>query len=191
MATKKPNPSPVVNPVAPVNQLPVAAGPTEHGDPAIPELKLCEGVLSTFEFDVKIKMLSQSAKVPTYGTPGAACFDLYAADTVAVPPGRSATVATDLAFEIPPGTVLKIYSRSGHGFKHGVRLANGTGIVDADYRGHVPVCLHNDGRETFVVRQGDRVAQAMVEHAAKVVFEVVDELSSTERGEGGFGSTGR
>lgn len=140
---------------------------------------------------VVIKHLSDRAKTPTYGSAGAACFDLYAADTLAVAPGRSAVVPTDLAFEVPEGYVLMIYSRSGHGFKSGVRLANGTGIVDSDYRGHVPVCLHNDGRDVFYVRQGDRVAQAQITPVPRVEFVVVDELSSTERGENGFGSTGR
>lgn len=139
---------------------------------------------------VKIKLLSDSARVPTYGTTGAACFDLYAADTVAVAPGRRVSVKTDVAFEVPEGYVLKLYSRSGHGFKHGVRLANGTGIVDSDYRGHVPVCLHNDGNQPFIVELGDRVAQAMIVPVPRVEFQVVDELSETARGEGGFGSTG-
>lgn len=140
---------------------------------------------------VKIKLLSDSARVPTYGTAGAACFDLYAADTVAVAPGRRVSVKTDVAFEVPEGYVLKLYSRSGHGFKHGVRLANGTGIVDSDYRGHVPVCLHNDGNQPFIVELGDRVAQAMIVPVPRVEFQVVDELSETVRGEGGMGSTGR
>lgn len=140
---------------------------------------------------VKIKLLSDSARVPTYGTDGAACFDLYAADTVAVAPGRKVTVKTDVAFEVPEGYVLKLYSRSGHGFKHGVRLANGTGIIDSDYRGHVPVCLHNDGNQPFIVELGDRVAQAMIVPVPRVEFQVVDELSETLRGEGGMGSTGR
>lgn len=140
---------------------------------------------------VKIKLLSDSARVPTYGSDGAACFDLYAADTVAVAPGRRVVVKTDVAFEVPQGYVLKLYSRSGHGFKHGVRLANGTGIIDSDYRGHVPVCLQNDGNQAFIVELGDRVAQAMIVPVPRVEFQVVDELSETVRGEGGFGSTGR
>lgn len=139
---------------------------------------------------VKIKLLSDSARVPTYGTDGAACFDLYAADTVAVAPGRKVTVKTDVAFEVPEGYVLMIYSRSGHGSKNGVRLANGTGVVDSDYRGHVLVCLHNDGNRPFIVELGDRVAQAMIVPVPRVEFLVVDELSETVRGEAGFGSTG-
>jgi dUTP pyrophosphatase len=141
--------------------------------------------------NVKIKLLSSAAKVPTYGSDGAACFDLYAADTVAIAPGRAATVKTDVAFEVPEGYVMMIYSRSGHGFKHGLRLSNCTGVVDSDYRGHVPVRLHNDGREAYVVEFGERVAQAMIVPVPRVNFQVVDELSPTERGEGGFGSTGK
>ena len=98
--------------------------------------------------------------------------------------------ATDLAFEVPPGWVMKLYSRSGHGFKHGVRLANTTGIIDSDYRGHVPVMLTNDSGVAFYVAFGDRVAQAMLERVEQVEFEPVDVLSETVRGAGGFGSTG-
>jgi len=140
---------------------------------------------------VKIKLLSGAAKVPTYGSDGAACFDLYAADTVAVAPGRAATVKTDVAFEVPEGYVMMVYSRSGHGFKHGVRLVNCVGVVDSDYRGEVVARLHNDGRETYVAEFGERVAQAMIVPVPRVEFQVVDELSPTERGEGGFGSTGK
>ena len=97
---------------------------------------------------------------------------------------------TDLAFEVPDGWVLKLYSRSGHGFKHGVRLANTTGIIDSDYRGHVPVKLHNDSLTTFNVNVGDRIAQAMLERVEQAEFEVVEGLGVTARGEGGLGHTG-
>ena len=139
---------------------------------------------------VKIKLLGDSAKVPTYGSEGAACFDLYAADTVAIAPGRAATVATDVAFEVPDGYVLMVYSRSGHGYKQGLRLVNGTGVIDSDYRGEVMVALKNDGKARFTVRHGERIAQMRLEPAPR--FELVEaaELSATERGAGGFGSTG-
>lgn len=184
MANKKPSPTPVVSPTftpapltsAPVNQALFAEAPVAAPIPGT--------------MQVKIKKLSPSAKVPTYGTPGAACFDLYATDTVAVAPGRAVTVPTDLAFEVPEGYVLMIYSRSGMGFKHGLRLSNCTGVVDSDYRGHVPVRIHNDGKEPHVIRFGDRVAQGMIVPVPRVEFEVVDELSDSQRGEGGFGSTG-
>lgn len=181
MATKKPSPTPVFTP-APLTSAPLA--------PKLFEPQPTERVRVSTALQVKIKKLSPSAKVPTYGTPGAACFDLYATDTLAVAPGRAVTVPTDLAFEVPEGHVLMIYSRSGMGFKHGLRLANCTGVVDSDYRGHVPVRIHNDGKEPHVIQFGDRVAQGMIVPVPRVEFEVVDELSDSQRGEGGFGSTG-
>lgn len=140
---------------------------------------------------VKIKLLSPSAKVPTYGTDGAACFDLYATDTVAIAPGRAVTVKTDVAFEVPDGYVLQVHSRSGHGYKQGLRLVNSTGIVDSDYRGEVMVRLHNDSSKTAVIELGERVAQALILPVPRIEFLVVDELSATVRGAAGFGSTGK
>lgn len=145
---------------------------------------------------LKIKKLHPDAILPRYATPGAACLDLHAVmdndiGADAVLPGYPLTVRTGLAFEVPDGHALMIYSRSGHGFKHSVRLANGTGILDADYRGEAMVCLRNDGAEPLVVKHGDRIAQAMIIPIPVIdEIEVVDELSSTERGAGGFGSTG-
>jgi len=140
---------------------------------------------------LKIKKLSGLAVTPTYATAGSACFDLYAAHDGVIWPGKAVTFATDLAFEVPEGWVLKLYSRSGHGFKYGLRLANTTGIIDSDYRGHVPVRLHNDSKNAVQIHTGDRVAQGMLERVEQVEFEVVDQLSNTARGEGGFGSTGK
>lgn len=152
---------------------------------------------------VKIKKLHPDAIVPTYGTSGAACFDLYAiedADMSSLLPSDcqmpvefygACTFRTGLAFEVPEGHVMQVYSRSGHGFKHGVRLSNCTGIIDSDYRGELMVKLHNDGDDPFMVKKGDRIAQAMIVPVNQVSFDVVDELSDTDRGEGGFGSTGK
>lgn len=179
------------NPLTDADAAADLAGMPRPGDQAFaPEAKVGT-LIAGAPLPVKIKLLSQSAKVPTYGSEGAACFDLYAADTVAVAPGRAATVKTDVAFEVPEGYALMIYSRSGMGFKHGVRLGNCTGIVDSDFRGHVPVRLHNDGREVYVVTLGERVAQAMIVPVPRVEFQVVDDLSATVRGENGFGSTGK
>ena len=86
--------------------------------------------------------------------------------------------------------MLKVFSRSGHGFKSGIRLGNGTGIIDSGYRDSVKVKLHNDGKEPFTVRDGDRIAQALIQPVPLVTFEVVDELAESERGLGGLGSTG-
>jgi len=139
---------------------------------------------------LKIKRLSDSAKVPTYGSAGAACFDLYADDTIAIAPGHAGTVKTNVSFGIPEGFVMLVFSRSGHGFKHGVRLANCTGVIDSDYRGEVMVRLQNEGSEVFMVTQGDRVAQAMLQPVERFRLVETDDVGFTERGVKGFGSTG-
>lgn len=144
---------------------------------------------------LKIKKLHPDAVVPKYATAGAACFDLHAivendVSASAVLPGLFCTFRTGLAFEVPHGHVLKVFSRSGHGFKYGVRLANGTGIIDSDYRGELMVCIKNDGPEPLVVYHGERIAQAMLVPIPRVELIEVEELSDTERGAGGFGSTG-
>ena len=148
---------------------------------------------------VKIKQLHKDAKKPTYATDGAGCFDLYAVVNdeihgeapLVIPPGQNASVRTGLAFEIPPGFVLDIFSRSGHGFKSGIRLVNSVGQIDSDYRGEVLIGLHNDRRAKFSVRNGDRIAQGRIIPVPRVSFEFVDELSPTARGTGGLGSTGK
>lgn len=139
---------------------------------------------------IKIKLLNKNAKVPTYATVGAACFDIYATDNCDLPWGEQWTIRTGLAFEIPEGKALMIYSRSGHGFKSGVRLGNCVGIIDSDFRGELKVCIRNDGDSVFSVRVGDRIAQGMIIDVERYEFEAVDELSDTARGAGGFGSTG-
>jgi dUTP pyrophosphatase len=141
--------------------------------------------------NIKVKTLSALAQLPTYATVGSACFDIATtSDGVDITPGASAVLKTDLAFEIPPGHVMMVYSRSGHGFKNGVRLANGTGVIDSDYRGELMVKLHNDSNRMFSISRGDRIAQAMIVPVSQVAFENTQELSDTARGTGGFGSTG-
>jgi len=141
--------------------------------------------------NIKVKPLSALARLPEYATAGSACFDIAtSSDSVDITPGSSAVLKTDLAFEIPPGYVMMVYSRSGHGFKNGVRLANCTGVIDSDYRGELMVKLHNDSSRIFSVNCGDRIAQAMIVPVQQVVFESVEELTDTARGAGGFGSTG-
>jgi dUTP pyrophosphatase len=141
--------------------------------------------------NIKVKPLSALARLPEYATAGSACFDIAtSSDSVDITPGSSAVLKTDLAFEIPPGYVMMVYSRSGHGFKNGVRLANCTGVIDSDYRGELMVKLHNDSSRIFSVNCGDRIAQAMIMPVQQVVFESVEELTDTARGAGGFGSTG-
>jgi dUTP pyrophosphatase len=141
--------------------------------------------------NIKIKKLHPGAVVPQYATAGAACFDLVCVNEVMITPGREhVALKTGLAFEIPEGYVMKVYSRSGHGFKNGIRLANGTGIIDSDYRGEVMVKMHNDGDTAVLVTSGERIAQAMIEPIQQVSFELAEELSDTARGSGGLGSTG-
>lgn len=155
--------------------------------------------------NLKICKLHPDAIVPTYATDGSACFDLYALNVddkhtigAHVAHGEPIICSTGLAFEVPEGYALMIYSRSGHGFRDGVRLANCVGVIDSDYRGEVMVKLtqdlildgHLDGLCTFI-KPGDRVAQAMLVPVPRVEFEVVEQLSLTERGTGGFGSTGK
>lgn len=143
--------------------------------------------------ELKIKKLHQYARTPSYATAGAGCFDLHALVDAfyELGVGESAVFSTGLAFEVPEGWVMEVYSRSGHGFKNGVRLANCVGIIDADYRGELKVKLKNEGREPLVVVNGDRIAQAKLVPAPQVSFVEVDALGETARGEGGFGSTGK
>lgn len=148
-------------------------------------------VVSQLPISVKVKKLHPDARLPVYGTDGAACFDLAALDSNYVAEESTARIRTGLSFEIPEGHVMLIFSRSGHGFKNNVRLANCVGVIDADYRGEVMVKLTKDsGHALFTIEPGDRIAQAMVIPFPRVTFEEVEELSSTERGTGGFGSTG-
>ena len=138
---------------------------------------------------VKIKKLREDAITPTYATDGSACFDLYSTVdcTVRSEARMHPVIDTGIAFEIPEGHVMLVYSRSGHGFKNGVTLANNVGVIDADFRDSVKVKLVG---EHLDVKKGNRIAQAMIVPYPKVEFVEVDELSETERGTGGIGSTG-
>jgi dUTP pyrophosphatase len=143
---------------------------------------------------LKIKRLDERAIIPKFATDGAACFDLHAIDADAFKPHptdwKAAIFRTGLAVEVPAGYVLQVYSRSGQGFKDAIRLSNSVGIVDSDYRGEIMVSLRTDGESYTKVRDGDRIAQAMIVALPVVQIEEVDELSDTARGAGGFGSTG-
>jgi dUTP pyrophosphatase len=139
---------------------------------------------------LKIHKLSTTAVTPSYATDGSACLDIAADETCVVEPRRSRKVRTGLAFEYEPGYVLKVFSRSGMGAKNNIRLANGTGIIDQDYRGELFVVLFNDSYTPYPVRQGDRIAQAMLVPLPRIELELVSELGDTTRGVGGFGHTG-
>lgn len=144
---------------------------------------------------VNFKKLSPQATTPTYAHNGDACFDIYALGDMEKPveirPGGAAVIPTGISFEVPMGYVMLIYSRSGHGFKSGVRLSNAVGVIDAGFRGEIQVALHNDGKARFKVAHGDRIAQAMIVPRPVVELVEADELSDTSRGTGGLGSTGK
>lgn len=139
---------------------------------------------------VKIKKLHPDALMPQYGSDGAGCFDLHCVNGGFVT--NYLVFETGLAFEIPEGHVMLVFSRSGHAFKSDTRLSNCVGVIDHDYRGEVRVKLRCDSNiNALAVKPGDRIAQAMIIPYPKVEFDWTDELSDTERGDGGFGSTGQ
>lgn len=141
---------------------------------------------------VKVKRLSGTAVLPVRGSAQAAGYDLCAdiAEPLVIAPGETAKVATGLAFAIPDGYFGGIFARSGLSTKKGLRPANCTGVVDSDYRGPVIVALHNDSDKARTVEPGERIAQLILLPYLAAEFEETEELDATERGEGGFGSTG-
>ena len=141
---------------------------------------------------MKIKLLNDRAKVPTKGSIDAAGYDLYCAeaDEKNINPGNSVLLSTGIATEIPKGYVGLIFPRSGLGVKQNLRLANGTGVIDSDYRGEWKVCLYNDSQTIRTIQPGDRIAQVVFLPYASFDFETVDTLDETERGDGGFGHSG-
>lgn len=155
------------------------------------------------DITVKVKKLHPDAKLPTYATDGSGAFDLYALTVNSsyqigshVEEGYPATCDTGIAFEIPEGMAMLVFSRSGHGFNYSVRLGNAVGVVDRDFRGSVKVkliCDQDTPDDTIplFIKPGDRIAQAVVIPLPHVTFEEVEELTPTARGEGGFGSTGQ
>lgn len=152
---------------------------------------------------LKIAKIHPDACVPAYQSEGAACFDLHAvlmpeqidaaAGGLIIPPGTSAEIHTGLKVEIPIGWRMDVLGRSGLWFKHRVRLGNNVGKIDNDFRGEVMVSLHNHGHQIYVVKHGERIAQAELNEVTRTHFLVVDEseLSTTARGAGGYGSTGK
>lgn len=140
---------------------------------------------------INVKKLHPDAILPTYGTDGAGCFDIYSLSTHEVDGATSVAFNTGLVFEIPEGYVMLVFSRSGHGFKYDVRLANCVGVIDSDYRGELMIKLTGDNPQEWMrVRYGDRIAQGMIIPVTQNTFNVVEHLSDTDRGTGGFGSTG-
>lgn len=142
--------------------------------------------------DVKIKLLTDTARVPTYATDGSAAFDIYADMSISIDSDDLKIISTGIAVEVPEGYVLMIYSRSGHGFRYGLRLSNCVGVIDSDYRGEIKVAMTVDMADGYIrIEEGDRIAQGIIMPVEKTNFIVADELSQTVRGANGLGSTGQ
>ena len=141
---------------------------------------------------VKIKRLNKLAKIPTRGSAESAGYDLYAATDkdIQIPPHSNVKIGTGIAMSIPNGFFGGIFARSGIATKRNMRPSNCVGIVDSDYTGEVIVSVHNDSTETKTIQRGERIAQLVIVPYLSVIFNEVDELDETERGNGGFGSTG-
>lgn len=138
--------------------------------------------------NVKVKLLTQNAKLPSKATSGAAGFDLYAAEAVTIPSQGRRLIKTNVAMEIPAGFYGRIAPRSGLAFKHGLDVM--AGVIDSDYRGDVGVILYNTDTAPFEVKAGDRIAQIIFEFAPEAAITDSD-LSDTSRGGQGYGHTGK
>jgi dUTP pyrophosphatase len=147
---------------------------------------------------VGVKLLNKGAKTPSYASLEAAGADLHANlyekntntvyDNIVLPAGGRMLIKTGIAIELMPGTWAEIRGRSGLANKHGIAVLGG--VIDSDYRGDIGVILHNTGLQDFTINHGDRIAQLIVVPVLRGTFEEVEEFSTTERGENGFGSTG-
>lgn len=139
-----------------------------------------------------VGLLDNGVKAPAYGSAGASGFDLRAnnEEDITIPVGGTALIPTGLYMAVPAGFEMQVRSRSGLAAKNGVFVLNTPGTVDSDYRGEVKVILHNAGTQPFTVTAGDRIAQGVICPVVHAVWNIVESLESSDRGEGGFGSTG-
>ena len=142
---------------------------------------------------IRVKVLRPGATLPAYGSTGAAGADLTACleAAVTIAPGQTAFIPTGIAMEVPVGCAGLIYARSGMACKQGLAPANKVGVIDSDYRGEVRVVLHNHGSKVQQVEPGERIAQLLITPVYTPGFHQVEELTDTDRGVGGFGSTGK
>lgn len=143
--------------------------------------------------EIKVKKLNDKATLPTRGSEYAAGYDLYAAieNNITVPAHSTEKIGTGLSFELPDETFAAIFARSGLATKQGLRPANCVGVCDSDYRGEYIVAIHNDTDEDKVIEPGERIAQMILMPYIPMTFVETDELSESERGQDGFGSTGK
>ncbi len=142
---------------------------------------------------IRLKLLREGARVPAYGSAQAAGADLYANifETIVIAPGDSAWIPTGVAMELPEGYVGLIYARSSMGVKRGLAPANKVGVIDSDYRGEICVVLYNHSKQEQTVEPNERIAQLVITPVITPGFQIVEELTNTERDHGGFGSTGK
>ena len=140
--------------------------------------------------EIKIKKLYEDSVIPTRGSEYAAGYDLYAHEGATIKPHETAKIGTGVAIQPPKDTFGAVFARSGLAAKQGLRPANCVGVCDYDYTGEYIVALHNDSNEERVIEKGERIGQVVFIPYVNVTFVEVDELDATERGAGGFGSTG-
>ena len=140
---------------------------------------------------VKFQRMYPSVRMPRYMTPGAAGMDVCALEGGELPPGESAAFRTGLMAEVPPGWEIQVRPRSGLAARHGITVLNSPGTVDADFRGEIGVLLINTSEDHYDVKAGERIAQLVVAPAPQAEVVEVGEVGATERGGGGFGSTGK
>lgn len=143
--------------------------------------------------EIKIKKINEMAKLPTYGTSYSAGADLYALleENVEINPGETYLVHTGIAIEIPDGYVGLVFARSGLATKQGLAPSNKVGVIDSDYRGEIMVSLYNHSNEVRKIEPDERIAQLVIVPYITASWNLVDELTDTERAKGGFGSTGK
>jgi dUTP pyrophosphatase len=149
-----------------------------------------ESVQEKQQEQLKVKLLNEVARVPEYAREGDAGLDLFSTSSTTIQPGESALIATGISIQLPPGTEAQVRPRSGLALKHQVTVLNSPGTIDCGYRGEVGVILINHGKQPFEVQIGMKIAQMVVKPVLSVKVHQVDELDETDRGTGGFGSTG-
>lgn len=139
-----------------------------------------------------VKVINRSSnKLPKYETPGSAAMDVRSDEEYTLKPERRTTIDTGLFIEIPEGFEMQIRPRSGMAAKYGITVLNSPGTIDSDFRGEIKVILYNSGQSEFEIKKGDRIAQLVLQPVTRFDWKEVSDISETERGAGGFGSTGR
>lgn len=139
---------------------------------------------------IEIKKLHQDAYIPKYQTSGAAGFDIHSIENITIASGESKLIKTGLGMAIEDGYELQIRPRSGLALKNGITVLNTPGTIDSDYRGEIMVLLINHSKQNFIIAKGDRIAQGVISKVYQADFIEVSELDDTQRGSGGFGSSG-